>query len=102
MTDIHFNPIAAGYGAGAVNLPSQGSSKKVAGNQDKPLYSPGEQVELSGTSGELQGLRDFVRRLPSVRIDRVEEIREQIKANNYPLENRLTKAVDKMVDLELV
>lgn len=102
MTDIHFSPIAAGYGASAVNLPSQGSLKKVEGNQEKPLYSSGEQVELSGKSEELQGLRDFVRRLPSVRIDRVEEIREQIKANNYPLENRLLKAVDKMVDLELV
>ena len=55
-----------------------------------------EQVELSQTSLEMQKVRDEIKTKPEVRIPIVEEIRERIKNNDYPIENHFNDALEVM------
>lgn len=56
-----------------------------------------EQVEFSEASQSLQKLTEMVNSIPDVRIRLVEEIKNKIKHNGYPLESNVYKAVEKMV-----
>jgi anti-sigma28 factor (negative regulator of flagellin synthesis) len=57
-----------------------------------------EAVELSASSVSLQKIRDKIDALPEVRIQLVEDIKEKIRNNDYPLDNYLQGALDKMID----
>jgi anti-sigma28 factor (negative regulator of flagellin synthesis) len=61
----------------------------------------GEKVELSNTSAEIQKVQETIRKLPRVRIEIVEEIKNRIAKNDYPLENKLDGAIEKLMDLRL-
>ncbi|MHC4910692.1 MAG: flagellar biosynthesis anti-sigma factor FlgM [Planctomycetota bacterium] len=43
-------------------------------------------------------LLDRLRQVPDVRTDRVAEIREQIESGRYETEERLTVAIDRLID----
>jgi flagellar biosynthesis anti-sigma factor FlgM len=63
----------------------------------KTSATPGEQVELSDASVNLKKLRDIVDSTPDVRLAVVEEIKQKIKFNGYPIESNLYKAVEKLI-----
>jgi anti-sigma28 factor (negative regulator of flagellin synthesis) len=90
-------PIGPGLAAGAYK--ARASRKQGAPhNLDRTQGPDKETVEISQSSFDRQKVMDRIRVLPDVRINKVEEIREQIKHNNYPIENRLYQALEKMVD----
>ena len=63
----------------------------------KPSAAPSEQVELSDASVNLKKLRDIVDVTPEIRIAVVEEIRQKIKFNGYPIESNAYKAIEKLI-----
>lgn len=60
---------------------------------DRPPQRPGDRVELSDHARFL----DELRRLPDVRSDRVEEVRQAIAAGAYETEGRLERAIDRLI-----
>ncbi|MBD3344226.1 MAG: hypothetical protein GF401_04090 [Chitinivibrionales bacterium] len=56
-----------------------------------------ESVHISESSLNLQKIWDKIKVLPEVRIEKVEEIKKEIRNNNYPIENHLYKAMEKMI-----
>jgi flagellar biosynthesis anti-sigma factor FlgM len=63
----------------------------------KPSAAPSEQVELSDAAVNLKKLRDIVDATPEVRIAVVEEIKQKIKFNGYPIESNAYKAIEKLI-----
>jgi flagellar biosynthesis anti-sigma factor FlgM len=99
MTNIQ-NISAAAYGVQAFEPSQKGEAKKSA-----PPKSPAvkqEQVELSDASISLKKVKDAVDALPDVRIAKVEEIKQRIKYNGYPIETSMYKAVEKLVANQIV
>lgn len=60
---------------------------------DRPPQRPGDRVELSDHARFL----DELRRLPNVRSDRVEEVRQSIASGTYETEARLERAIDRLI-----
>ncbi|MBD3322773.1 MAG: hypothetical protein GF350_16855, partial [Chitinivibrionales bacterium] len=56
-----------------------------------------ESVSISESSLNLQKMWDKINMLPDTRIPKVQEIKQEIKNNNYPIENRLYKAMEKLI-----
>jgi negative regulator of flagellin synthesis FlgM len=56
--------------------------------------TPDDRVELSDHAR----LLDRLRQMPDVRTDRVAEIRAQIESGQYETENRLSSAIDALID----
>lgn len=84
-------------GPGGISGPRRIQSKKVersgpaegaaaAGSTDK--------VEISEASRFLQGLE----KIPSVRIDRIRDLRRQIESGQYETPEKLSKAIDKLIE----
>jgi hypothetical protein len=94
MINIQQISVAA-YGAQTYEPTAKGSGKKVV--TPAPSAPRSEQVELSNASLSLNKVRDAIAALPEVRIPLVEEIRQKIKYNGYPMESAFYKAVQKMV-----
>ena len=65
---------------------------------ERPLPAPArpgsDTVELSDHAR----LLDQIRRLPDGRLDRVESVREAIAAGTYDTEDKLTLAIERMLD----
>jgi anti-sigma28 factor (negative regulator of flagellin synthesis) len=85
--------IAATYGTEVV--------KKTAPKSTAPETAPSspkinEQVEISAVSQTMQKVRQKLQMTSDVRIPVVEEIRTKIKNNDYPLDNVLDAALEKM------
>ncbi len=83
------------------SIKAYGSSVSSKGKQSKDATKTGvpkEKVEISDSSASVRKVLDTIKELPDVRIEKVEEIRQRIKNNDYPLENNLLRAVDKMVE----
>jgi flagellar biosynthesis anti-sigma factor FlgM len=55
---------------------------------------PGDRVELSEHARYL----DSMRRLPSVRDDRVQQIRDAIAEGRYETEEKLDRAIDRLIE----
>jgi flagellar biosynthesis anti-sigma factor FlgM len=68
----------------------------------KPSAASSEQVELSDASVNLNKLRDIVDATPDIRLQVVEEIKQKIKYNGYPIESSLYKAVEKLIADKIV
>lgn len=86
---------SAAYGA-----QSYKSAAKESGKDEAPPKSSvalKEQVELSDASQNLKKLQDTVKAVPEIRIALVEEIKQKIKYNGYPIESNLYKAIEKMI-----
>jgi flagellar biosynthesis anti-sigma factor FlgM len=64
----------------------------------KPPERPGDRVELSDHARFL----DQLRRLPNVRSDHVEEVRQAIADGTYETEPRLEAAIDRLIQDLLV
>lgn len=96
---MQIKSVTAAYGAKPLE-PTAKSGKKDAPGKTAAVQS--EQVEFSDTSLNLQKLTEVVEALPEVRIELVEEIKNKIKHNGYPLESNLYKAVEKMLDNEIL
>ena len=86
-------------GANAVKAYEAASGKKPARQPDTKasLGVEREKVEISDSSASAKKVLDRIRVLPDVRIDLVSEIRARIKKNDYPLDNRLMQAAEKML-----
>jgi anti-sigma28 factor (negative regulator of flagellin synthesis) len=56
-----------------------------------------ERVELSDSSVNLQKVKEAIDKAPEIRIPIVEEIKERIKNNDYPIETSADNALDKML-----
>jgi flagellar biosynthesis anti-sigma factor FlgM len=89
---ININPItsASAYEAYA----KVGTGK--AADAGKSSAAKGEVVEISEASSSLKTVKNAIDALPEVRLDKVEEIRQQIKINNYPIENNLDESLKKL------
>lgn len=85
-------------GAGGISGPRRIQNKKIeaASPADAPAAAgPGaDKVELSDASRFLQGLE----RIPSVRLDKIRELRMQIEAGQYESPEKLSKAIDKLLE----
>ena len=88
-------PITAAYGAKPLENVVK-TDKKAAPEKTAAAHSP-EQVEFSDTSLSMQKLKQVIDETPEVRIKVVEEIRNKIKNNGYPLESAIYKAMQNMV-----
>lgn len=83
------------------SLKAYGSSVSPKGKEPKETTKQGiqgEKVEISDSSFGMRKVLDKVNSLPDVRIEKVEQIKQRIKNNDYPLENNLYRAVEKMVE----
>ena len=91
---------ASAYGAQSFQPASKASWKK----DPQPVLPniAGEKVELSNTSVIFSRLKEKIDAIPEVRIQMVEEIKQRIKNNEYPFTNNLFKALDKMMEANLV
>lgn len=96
---MNIQSVAAAYGAKPYE-PAAKSGKKAAPEKSAAVQS--EQVELSDTSLNLQKLHDTVAAASDVRLPIVEEIKNKIKYNGYPLESNLYKAMEKMIDMKVI
>jgi flagellar biosynthesis anti-sigma factor FlgM len=93
-------PDVSSIGNGAVG-PIGRSTPSPSLRSDATHRAPGrthnttnDRVELS----EHARLLDRLRQVPDVRTDRVAEIREQIESGRYETEERLTVAIDRLID----
>jgi flagellar biosynthesis anti-sigma factor FlgM len=86
---------SAAYGVQTFKPAAKNAGKE--STPPKPSAVPGEQVELSDASVNLKKLRDVVDATPDIRIKLVEEIKQKIKYNGYPIESNLYKAVEKLI-----
>jgi anti-sigma28 factor (negative regulator of flagellin synthesis) len=92
--------IASAYGAQAYESTAKNSKKQAP---DKSAATvPKEQVEFSETSQSMSKLIDAVNAEPDIRIPMVEEIRQKIKLNGYPIETKIYKALEKMMAENIV
>ena len=91
--------ISNAYGAKPYQ-PSSKSGKKEA--PEKSAAVPKEQVEFSDISHNLQTINDTIDAFPDVRLEVVEEIRNKIKYNGYPLESNLYKAIETLVSDKII
>ena len=95
MTNIR-NISTAAYGVQAYEPSSKADGKKTA-TPVKASVVKQEQVELSDTARSLKLVKDAIDAIPEVRIKKVEEIKEKIKYNGYPIETNMYKAVEKLL-----
>ena len=79
-------------------------SKKVISDNLKPAKTSqaSDAVDLSSTSTSLQIVHDKINSLPEVRIPIVESIKKRIQYNDYPRENHLLSALDKLIADKIV
>jgi anti-sigma28 factor (negative regulator of flagellin synthesis) len=91
--------VAAAYGAKPVNSVAK-SEKKAAPEQT--AVAPSEHLELSEASISMQKVKEAIDATPDIRLKAVEEIRNKIKFNGYPLESTFYKAMEKMVSEKLL
>jgi hypothetical protein len=68
----------------------------------QPIIAKSEKVELSEASMTISRLREKIDAIPEVRIKMVEEIKQKIKENNYPYTTNLYKAMDKMLENQIL
>jgi anti-sigma28 factor (negative regulator of flagellin synthesis) len=59
--------------------------------------STSETVELSESSQNLQNIKEAVYYTPEIRLPTVEEIKEKIKNNDYPINTHIDEAIENMV-----
>lgn len=85
----------AAYGTQTYEPTVKGSGKKAVTQTQSP--PPSEQVELSDASMSMNKIRDAIKALPDVRIPLVDEIKQKIKFNGYPIESAFYKSVAKLV-----
>ena len=90
---------SAAYGVQSFKPAVKSNGKETA--PPKPSAA-GEQVELSDASLNLKKLRDIVDNTPEIRIKVVEEIKQKIKYNGYPIESNCYKAVEKLIDNNVI
>jgi flagellar biosynthesis anti-sigma factor FlgM len=95
---ININPISSVAGFEAYS--KVGTGKKA--DAGKSSAAKGELVEISDASSELKTVKNAIDALPAVRLDRVEEIKAQIKINNYPIENNLDEALKELWQASIV
>ena len=91
--------VSAAYGA----IPYQSSSKSSKKEApEKSAAVPKEQVEISDISKNLKTVKESVGDLPDVRLEIVEQIRNKIKYNGYPIESNMYKAIEKLVSEKII
>lgn len=88
------------YGAKPFESAAKTSKKQAPEKTAAPV--PHEQVELSDASQTFRKVQEAVDANPDVRIPIVEEIKQKIKLNGYPIETRMYKALEKMIDNKIV
>jgi anti-sigma28 factor (negative regulator of flagellin synthesis) len=90
------NVSASAYGAQSLQ-----PTIKASGKTDPPPQPPivnSEKVELSEASITISRLREKIDAIPEIRIKMVEEIKQKIQRNDYPFTTNLYKAIDKMLE----
>jgi anti-sigma28 factor (negative regulator of flagellin synthesis) len=75
---------------------------KAADSSASSLEAKKETVELSDSSVSVQKVMDKINSLPDVRIEVVESIKQRIRQNDYPLENKLLDALDRMAKNDIL
>jgi anti-sigma28 factor (negative regulator of flagellin synthesis) len=98
MTNIQ--NISAAYGVQAYEPSLKADGKKPSPPKTSAVKH--EQVELSDASISLNKLKEVVNAIPDVRIQKVEEIKQKIKYNGYPIETAMYKAVEKLIAHKVV
>jgi anti-sigma28 factor (negative regulator of flagellin synthesis) len=99
MTNIR-NISTAAYGVQAYEPSTKGDAKKAT--PPKATAVKHEQVELSDASLTMKKLRDVIDAIPDVRIQLVEDIKQKIKYNGYPIETAMYKAVEKLISNNVI
>ena len=99
--NVRFDPAAAaGYTARLRE--NSGVRKRSPGDKPTSPSSTREQVNISAASIDMQKLRNEVNNAADVRLPLVQEIKERIDNNDYPLENALYRALEKMLQQGIV
>ena len=96
---MNIQSVAAAYGAQYFQ-PVAKSHKVTAPAQ--PAAVSNEQVEISGESENYQTVREAVNALPDSRIPLVEDLKNKIKMDGYPLETNIYKALEKLTSNSIV
>ena len=91
---MNITTIAAAYGSQA-NEAVNGKARPGKANAQQ-ANSPSADVQISSASRDAQTVRDQIAKLPEVRIKLVDEIKQKIQRNDYPMENNLVHAYDKL------
>jgi anti-sigma28 factor (negative regulator of flagellin synthesis) len=86
--------IYSAYGAQPGNAVASRSRPKAMAD----VYGADASVNFSDLSKSMQAVKDQIQKLPEIRIQMVEEIKAKIANNDYPVENRMMHALDKLID----
>jgi hypothetical protein len=73
-----------------------------AADAGKSTAATREVVQFSPKAGELRSVKDAVDSLPDVRLNKVEEIRQRIKLNDYPIENNLNAVLKDLISKNIL
>lgn len=90
--------VTSAYGARAYEKSTRSEKK----NDQEKSSKINEQVDFSETSKTLQKLLDDIAHMPEVRIPIVEDIQRKIKYNGYPIESKIYKSLEKLIEHEIV
>ncbi|MBD3420939.1 MAG: hypothetical protein GF398_12535 [Chitinivibrionales bacterium] len=93
-------PLSQGYPLKAYASVAAQGNRTVSETQKSGTKK--ESVEFSASSRDLQIVYDKLNEAADMRIPIVKEIQERIKNNDYPLENRLNKALEIMYDKSIL
>ncbi len=97
---MNISKALSAYGVKSFESTAKSSKKQAPEKTATPV--PREQVELSEASQTFQKIQEAIDNSPEVRIPIVEEIKQKIKYNGYPIETKLYKALEKMIDTKVV
>ncbi|MFC1586787.1 flagellar biosynthesis anti-sigma factor FlgM [Planctomycetota bacterium] len=84
-------------GAGGVSGPKKIQNKKIRATVPTEAVTPGkssDKVEFSEAARFLQGLE----RIPSVRVDKIRSLRQQIEKGEYETPEKLQIAIEKLLE----
>jgi hypothetical protein len=89
--------ISATYGANLYN--SQKAKVKEDEKKSSPFANRTEKVEIKNHEkrDEVSGLEKLVKNSPEVRIELVQELKNKIKTNDYPIKSRLNDSLRMMI-----
>lgn len=96
---MNIRTVSSIYGAKAFE-PSPKNGKKP--DSVKSTTMSQEIVAFSDTSLTMQKLKDAVAAAPDIRIPIVEEIKEKIKNNNYPIDRNSDTILERMIKNRII
>jgi len=94
---MNVNGLSSAYGPRSLQPEQKKSGVHAAKSESAP--KGGEKVELKGSTeaSTIENLKNVINQLPETRLDMVEEIKEKIRTNDYPIETHFEWALQDII-----